>query len=90
MAPSAPQPAGNDIGTVWRFVNQPLILLVLSAILTGVWGIFDKLDESVKFQKDAAKRLEGLEQRVTKVEDGLQRTAASADRRLSLLEVRVR
>jgi len=44
----------------------------------------------VKFQRDFAKRLEGLEQRVTDVEDFQQENAARTDRRLSLLEVRGR
>lgn len=86
MAPSAPQPAGNDFGTIWRFANQPLVVLLLSGCVAGIWNISRLLDDSVKFQRDFAKRLEGLEQRVTDVEDFQQENAARTDRRLSLLE----
>lgn len=90
MAPSAPQPAGNELVSIWRFANQPLVVLLLTGCVAGIWNISRLLDDSVKFQKDFAKRLEGLEQRVTKVEDTQQENAARTDRRLSLLEVRGR
>ena len=90
MAPSAPQPAGTDLATIWRFVNQPLVVLLLSGCVAGIWNISRLLDDSVKFQRDFAKRLETLERRVTQVEDTQQENAARTDRRLSLLEVRGR
>jgi hypothetical protein len=89
MAPSAPQPAGTDLATIWRFANQPLVVLLLSGCVAGIWNISRLLDDSVKFQRDFAKRLEGLEQRVTKVEDAQQENAASTDRRLSSIELRM-
>jgi hypothetical protein len=90
MASSAPQPAGSDFATIWRFVNQPLVVLLLSGCVAGIWNISRLLDDSVKFQRDFAKRLETLERRVTQVEDTQQENAARTDRRLSLLEVRGR
>jgi hypothetical protein len=89
MVPSAPQPVGTDLATIWRFVNQPLVVLLLSGCVAGIWNISRLLDDSVKFQRDFAKRLETLERRVTQVEDTQQENAARTDRRLSLIEVRI-
>jgi hypothetical protein len=84
MAP-VPPPV-RPVDAAWRFTNQPLVVCLLCAIVGGVWNACRLLDDSVKFQKDFAQRLERIEGRVTTIENRQDRSEASTDKRLTLLE----
>jgi len=85
MAPSTPPPV-RPVEAAWRFTNQPLVVCLLCSIVAGVWRTCGLLDDSVKFQKDFAQRLERIEGRVTVIEKRQDRSEAATDKRLTLLE----